>query len=146
MPIIISAKPQQKFCSISRSGIGIPQSIVEKIGWKQEQDRVEVGYIPNAKCILLSKPIQSLDSFFIGFSNKDFRTGARIRCEAFVRNCIHSVVSLPKRDIVPIILSHDKWCLAFILEDLPQQFEEFSEEDRKLLEMIKGNQNVKNLC
>ena len=136
MPIIISAKPQQKFCSISRAGIGIPQPIIEKIGWRQGHDRIEVGYIPNANCVLLSKPTQSLDSFFVAFSNKDFRTGAHISCQAFVRNYLRSAVSLPKKDITPILFPHDKWCMAFILGEFPQQFEDFSEEDGELLKKI----------
>ncbi len=135
MPIIISAKARQKSCSVSRSGIGMPQTVVEQGGWHQGKDKVEIGYISDAKCILISKNSKNTDAFLVGYANTRFLTGARISCQAFTRGYLQAVVVLPIRNITPIIFSHDKWRLALILEELPWQTGEFSK---------KGVENIDN--
>lgn len=125
-PIKISAKSRQKTCSVSRAGIGIPQAIVEQVRWKQGEAKVEIAFIPDVKCILVSKPIKNEDAFVVSYANASRKTGARISCQAFVRNYLQAIVTLPKR-VVPVIIKNDsRWCIALMLEEIEWEVEEFS--------------------
>ena len=135
MPILISAKARQKACSVARAGIGVPQGVIEQAGWHQGKDKVEIGYIPDVKCILISKPLDSEDAFLITYANTRSKTGGRISCGAFCRGYLQAVVVLPKRNLIPTIFGDDKWRVAILLEDLPWQTEEFTK---------KGVENVTN--
>jgi hypothetical protein len=126
MPVIISANSMRKACSVSRAGVGAPQSIVEQAGWKQGQDKVEIGFIADASCILISKPSRSEGAFLVSFANKRTQTGARIACEAFARNYLQAVTVLPRR-IAPVVFNDGMWRVALFLENLPWQTEEFSQ-------------------
>lgn len=126
MPIIISAKSRQKSCSVSRAGIGIPQTIVQQMGWAQGKDKVEIGFIPDAKCVLISKPSKSPDAFLVAYANTRSRTGARIACQSFCRNYLSALTVLPNRRLTPVLFSDEKYRVALILEELPWQTEEFS--------------------
>lgn len=125
-PIVISAKAKQRCVSISRAGIGVPQSVVDQTGWKQGKDKVEVGFIPDALCVLLGKSSESVDAFLVSYANARSKTGARIACQAFARNYLQALVALPKRNITPIVFGHDKWCVALLLEDVKWEHQEFS--------------------
>jgi hypothetical protein len=135
MPVVISAKSMRKACSVSRAGVGAPQSIVEQAGWKQGQDKVEIGFISDATCVLISKPSQSDDAFLVSFANKRTQTGARIACEAFARNYLQALTVLPKR-IAPIVFSDGNWRVALFLEDLLWQTDEFA---KKGVENVSGD-------
>jgi hypothetical protein len=135
MPIIISAISRQKACSVSRAGIGAPQSVAEQAGWKQGQDKVEIGYIPDVKCVLVSKSSKSDDGFLVGYANTRSKTGARIACQSFCREYLQAVTILPKRHLMPVIFSDDKWRVPLFLEELPWLTEEFSK---------KGCEGIKN--
>src|SRR5690349_4500835 len=119
MPIIISAQSRQKACSVTRSGIGMPQPIVARAKWRQSQDKVEIAFIAETKCILVSKSTQSPDGFLISYANPQTKTGARIACQSFARNYLQAIADLPKKNLLPIIFPHDKWRLALILDELP---------------------------
>lgn len=126
MPILISAKSRQKACTVSRAAIGAPQSVVEQAGWHQGEDKVDVGYIPDVKIILISKPSDSEEAFRVTYANTRSKTGGRIACQSFCRGYLQAVVVLPKRNLIPIFFSDDKWRIALSLEDLPWQTEEFT--------------------
>jgi hypothetical protein len=126
MPIIISARARQKGCSVSRAGIGAPQPVVEQAGWKQGQHKVEIGFIPDVKCILLSGPSESEEGFLVAYANSRSKTGARIACQAFARVYLQAITVLPKRNLTAIVLREEKWRLALFLENIPWQTEEFT--------------------
>ena len=111
---------------MSRAGIGLPQPVVQQTGWRQGRDKVEIGYIPDAKVILIGKPSESEDSFLVAYANTRSKTGARIACQSFCRSYLQAVVVLPKRNLIPVIFDDEKWCTALFLEDLPWETEEFT--------------------
>ena len=126
-PIKISSASRQKTCSVTRAGIGIPQSIINRTGWQQGRDRVEVGFIAETVCILLSKPSQSLDSFLVSYANSRKSTGGRIACQAFIRYYLQTLIVLPQRNVTPIFIEHALWRIAFLLGDVQWSMAEFSQ-------------------
>ena len=124
-PIKVSARSKQKTCSVGRAGIGFPQAIVEKTGWLVG-DKIEVAFIPDVKCILLSNATESEDAFTLGYANARSKTGGRISCQAFVRNYLQALVALPRRNIVPVLLERSDWRVALLLEQINWQTGEFS--------------------
>lgn len=100
------------------------QAVVENLKWKIG-DRVQVGYINSAKCLLL-KPAPSDDGFRLAYANTRKKTGGRIFCNAFVRNYLATIIELPKKNIMPILLGSSEWSVALLLEPLKWQSEEFS--------------------
>jgi len=104
----------------------VPQSVVEQAGWKQARDKVEIGYIPDVKCILISKASESPEGFLLTFANTRSKTGARIACQSFARGYLQAVTVLPKRNLRAIVFPDDRWKVALFLEELPWQTEEFS--------------------
>ena len=124
-PIKKSSREHQKKASIGRSGIGFSQTFVEKIGWKRGQHKVEISFILNAKCILVSKPTQSNDAFLVSYGNKRKLSGAKINCLALVRNYLQALVTLPIKTI-PVIINHKHWQVALILDEINWITEEFS--------------------
>ncbi|MCG3138136.1 MAG: hypothetical protein HJJLKODD_01996 [Phycisphaerae bacterium] len=124
MPMIVKHRSNLEVCSVSRAGIGMVQAIVEKLRWKIG-DRVQVGFIGSAKCLLL-RPAPTDDGFRLAYANTRKKTGGRIFCNAFVRNYLATIIELPKRNILPILLSSSEWSVALLLEPMKWQSEEFS--------------------
>lgn len=67
MPIIVKHRPNLEVCSVSRAGIGMVQSVVEQAKWNIG-DKIEVGFIGNAKCLLL-RSVSSEDGFKLAYAN-----------------------------------------------------------------------------
>jgi len=105
-PIKIIARERQKGCSVSRSGIGLPEAVVKESGLKIGE-KIGIEFIPVVKCILLSKTNgpsnaeENADAFKLTYANTRRKTGGKLHCTAFCRNYLQALVSLPKRNIPP---------------------------------------------
>ena len=124
-PLIVKHKAKNQNCSVTRAGIGIPQSIVEKIAWPIGRT-IEVGFIEKARCVLLRVLKEEDEGFRFCYGDARNRTGGRINCKAFIQNYLGTVVPLPKKRLEPIIIKDAHWGLYLFLEPLDWQMEEFS--------------------
>lgn len=125
-PIIIKNRSSVDVCSVTRSGIGMVQGVVEKAGWKIG-DSIQVGFIEKAKCILLGLTSGD-DGFGISYANTKAKkkTGGKIYCVAFIRNYLQTLVELPKKNLLPVFLRSSDWTLALLLEPLEWCVEDFT--------------------
>jgi hypothetical protein len=123
-PLIVQNRTNLPVCSVSRAGIGMVQAVVEQASWNID-DRIEVGFIEKAKCILLRKT-HGNDGFKLAYSNANKKTGGRIGCNAWVRNYLQTVVELPKKNLIPVFTKGADWTIALLLEDFDWIQEEFS--------------------
>ncbi len=53
-------------------------------------------------------------------------SGGRIFCNAFIRNYLATIITLPKRSIPPLFLKGSEWGVALVLEPIDWKHEEFS--------------------
>ena len=107
-----------------RNGIGMVQSVVQRAKWSIG-DRIEVGFIAAAKCLLL-RSLSNEDGFKLGYANTRKKTGGRISCEAFVRNYLATLIELPRKNVAPVFLNGSDWAIALLLEQIDWTTEEFS--------------------
>jgi len=118
-PVIIrpkGTKAKMSVCSVSRTGIGLGQTVLDRAKWKFN-DRIQVGWIEKAKCILLKSVASSNDGFQLGYADTRHKTGGRVQCKLFLRNYLQTLVELPKRNLDPIYLQNPKTTLALLLEE-----------------------------
>jgi len=115
--MIISVNSCKTTCRVSVDGIMLPQFVIEQSGLRPTIDRVEIGYLPHIKCVLISNRIEGSErSFLISYLNIRCNTGGKINCLSFCKNTLNHVIELPKREIVPMLINGGKWRLALILE------------------------------
>lgn len=118
MPITIKVNEHRRTCTVSKSGVGFPQQVVEKTKWLIG-DKIEVGFIPETRCLLFSGASKSkVDVFTLSYANKAKKTGGKIFCIAFIKNYLQAVIVLPKRKIIPIFLNDKMWRVALLLDSL----------------------------
>jgi len=100
------------------------QSVVERAKWNIG-DRIQVGFIESAKCLLL-RSVSDADGFKLAYANTRKKTGGRVFCNAFIRNYLSTIIALPKRSITPIFFKGSDWHVALLLEPIDWRTEEFS--------------------
>jgi hypothetical protein len=100
------------------------QGVVEKSGWKIG-DLIQVGFIVRAKCILLGSASGN-EGFGLAYANAKKKTGGRVYCVAFIRNYLQTMVELPKKNLLPVLLKESDWRLAVLLEPLEWCVEDFT--------------------
>ena len=124
MPIIVKPQTNVQVCSVSRAGIGMVQAVVDESGWKIG-DRIEIGFIEKALCILLRK-IKGDGGFKLSYSNARKKTGGRIECRSFTRNYLQTLVELPVKNIIPVFLKNSDWDVVLPVEPIEWEKQEFS--------------------
>ena len=108
---------------LSRSGIGIPEAVVKESGLKVD-DKIGIAFIPLVKCILLSKinepsnVKENNDAFKLTYTNTRKKMGGKVHHTSFCKNYLQALVSLPKRNIPPVVLEKSEYRLALLLEPI----------------------------
>lgn len=125
MPIIISANLIKNTCSISNQGVGIAQSVIDQAKWKIG-DKVEAGFIPETKCMLLSHITKSDNAFMLCHANAKKKKGGRIYCQAFIRNYLQAITILPKYKVAPLFIDDNRWRIALLLDELEWRIHDFT--------------------
>lgn len=123
-PIIVKPQTAAQVCSVSRTGVGMYQAVVDKTGWKIG-DKIQLAFIESVRCILL-RSLKDNEGFRFAYSDPRKKTGGRITCKSFVNNYLQTLVELPIRNITPVFLQNSDWKMALVLEPIQWQREEFS--------------------
>jgi hypothetical protein len=130
--IIVSSKAGHNSCSITRSGVVVSQSIVEKLSWtpNNSENRVEIGFLTECNWLLVGKPSDNPEGFLLSLSKvrikEGRKVGATISCIAFVKNYLQAIIPIPKKGIIPIMFKDKRWSFAIPIENFSWQEEEFS--------------------
>ena len=123
-PLVIRPQVGMGVCSVTRSGIGLTQTVVERTRWKVN-DKIQIAFIEKARVILL-RSVEEAESFKLAYMNTRSKTGGRISCLSFIRNYLQTVVELPKKKLAPVFLPNSEWTLGIPLQTIVWQKEEFS--------------------
>jgi hypothetical protein len=124
VPIIVKHRSNLEACSVSRAGVGMVQSVVERAKWSIG-DKIEVGFIENAKCLLL-RSVSSDNGFKLAYANTRKKSGGRVFCNAFIRNYLSAIITLPKKNLAPILPKGSEWDIALLLEPIDWSTAEFT--------------------
>lgn len=102
--------------------------VVQQARWKVN-DRIEVGWVQKATCIVLRQANGGGEGFLLGYSDARHKTGGKIQCKAFIQNYLQTLIDLPKHGLEPVFFKDGKWSVALLLETLGWVSHAFSKTD-----------------